>query len=387
MTRLSGLMRRLRDVAAGAAASLSAAEPTRLRTLDRVRPRPTTGGRSAQVDGLRGLAALLVFFHHTLQVPAGGYLGVDLFFVLSGYLITSLLLADIGRHGMPRFARFYLRRAVRLLPAFLCAVGLYLAIRFCFAPEAPPVGPRRLFQLLFLADLFAIGHHPVPFLQHVWSLAVEWQFYFVWPFVLALLMRFGLQRMGVAAVALVGIAGIWALRYRFGVDARVDGLLFGAAMAAIVSHAWVHRMGQYPRAIAAVFWAATGCFLVITFAFDYSTQWMAQWGFFVVPLLGVLMLGGAILAHTAAQRLAFANPVIVHFGRISYGLYLYHYPIAAAMYVHGYSPLKMTVVGILVAIPLAECSWRYLEAPLLQRMAREQNRPLVADSHATSAVV
>ncbi len=322
-----------------------------------------TGHRLPELDGLRGLAGLLVLFHHTLQVPTGGFLGVDLFFVLSGFLISSLLLTEITRRGVPRFGHFYRRRATRLLPAFCCMILLYLGLRFCFGPQVPWIGPRQALAVLLLSDI----HVVTPYLGHAWSLSVEWQFYFVWPFVMTAMARAGLNRSGIASVALLGVLALWVLEYWCAISLRVDGLLLGSALPAAIGRPWFRRTAACHRnVVEASFWLAFVGFLALSFLASYPAPWMGRWVYSLAAILGALIVGTLLLSHAPLTRRSLGNPVMVHFGRISYGLYLYHFPIAAFMFVRHFSPLAMMVVGVTVSVALADCSWRYLEAPLLR---------------------
>src|SRR4051794_6458015 len=174
--------------------------------------------RVAALDGLRGLAVLLVFFHHTLQLPTRGYLGVDLFFTLSGFLITSILLRELDEDGRLHVLRFFARRAQRLVPAFLLMAALYSAVRYNFAPGLPALAPFDLVRLLFLSDISV----PTAFLGHTWSLAVEWQFYLAWPFALMALAGLAVRRGSFVGLCLCGVGVVWTVRFWLGMDLRID---------------------------------------------------------------------------------------------------------------------------------------------------------------------
>ena len=157
------------------------------------------------LDGLRALAVVAVLLYHgDVKWMPGGFLGVDVFFVISGYLITSLLLGDWREHNKIRFARFYLRRARRLLPALFLMMGVVALYALLFLPDT--VGELRgqsVAALLYVENWYLIFHDVSYFvavgrpglLNHVWSLAVEEQFYLLWPIIFAfLLARWGRQR-------------------------------------------------------------------------------------------------------------------------------------------------------------------------------------------------
>ena len=329
-----------------------------------LRPRLSVG-RVSGLDGLRGLAGLLVLFHHTLQVPTGGFLGVDIFFVLSGFLISSLILDEIGRNGSLDFKRFYWRRVVRLIPAFICMVLLYQALRVSVMPGLTWVGPRRAAEILFLSNWTTV----TPYLGHSWSLSIEWQFYCVWPTVIALAMRYGFGTRGVAAIAVLGVCCLWAATVFSGMNvARGCGLFLGSALAALAGEAWFRNVQRCltPKIGSFLMGLALALLLTLCFWASYKSPWMGQWVYASVAILTLIIVFLLSGGGSALGRGLLGNRVMVHFGRISYGLYLYHFPIAAVMYSHHLSPLAMLLAGLFVAVPLADCSWRYLEQPLLR---------------------
>ena len=177
------------------------------------------------LDGLRGLAVLVVFaLHMTPSLAAGGIIGVDVFFVLSGFLITALLVQEVDRTGSIHFGHFYLRRGLRLLPALvvmLLVYGVYSAI--VVGGEHASYTRKAIVSILCYYHNWRVSTHPDPRgLLHCWSLSVEEQFYFLWPLALAGLLRLRLRRgtiMGLVALAIVASAGWRAWSYG---DCRLD---------------------------------------------------------------------------------------------------------------------------------------------------------------------
>jgi peptidoglycan/LPS O-acetylase OafA/YrhL len=319
--------------------------------------------RLKSLDGLRGLAALMVFFHHTLQSPLGGYLGVDLFFVLSGFLISSILIREMQAKAVPDLLRFYSRRAQRLLPAFVLMILLYLCIRFCFGLSEPDVGLRGVFDVLMLSDVRVI----VPYLAHCWSLSVEWQFYFAWPGLLTLLVinRIGLSHVAMLAVGAVVV--VWIVRLFFHIDIRIDGLLLGSALALISPNVRLPTGRAVQLTAQGILALALLAIVTLMFVSDYAGTHVPTWlGYAGMPLLGVLVLFLITQSSGAISKTVLENSVLVYFGKISYGFYLYHFPVAALMYVHGYSPLSSVIAGLIVCVPLSDFSWRYVELPILR---------------------
>jgi peptidoglycan/LPS O-acetylase OafA/YrhL len=328
-----------------------------------------TGYRPA-LDGVRGLAILLVVVDHIGQTPAWhvGHYGVTLFFALSGYLITGLLLDESGRSGgSVSLTRFYLRRAARLLPALLVVVVvcdlLFWALGQTGALKA------SVAALAYLANYVTILHGD--YLRgygQTWSLAVEEHFYAVWPLALVVLLRRqGLHRalrwtLGACLAALAWRAvlltfddwsGQW-LAINHGTLARADALLYGCAAALAV------RCGWRPRAWMA--WASAALVGALTVA-DLPDDVGATAGQALLAVAGAVLV--VCLDHTRTPlRSALSFKPLVAIGAISYGLYLWHYPLLELAHELGYSGVGVRLVaGGLLATALAALSYRWLERP------------------------
>jgi peptidoglycan/LPS O-acetylase OafA/YrhL len=205
-------------------------------------------GYRPELDGLRGIAIILVLLVHTFNWPKGAFVGVDIFFALSGFLITTLLLAEWDRHGSISLRHFYLRRYYRLFPALAVLIVVYVAYSIAFA-EAD-VGMRMrgaVFGITYTTN-WALAFH-LPFLNtetgYLWTLAVEEQFYLVWPAVLIVLLRRGLRLKGITwlLVGIIVALVVWRnlllfssvdpRRIYFGTDTRFDELLIGCLTATL----------------------------------------------------------------------------------------------------------------------------------------------------------
>ena len=282
-----------------------------------------------QLDGLRAVAILLVVaFHAGIPGFSGGFLGVDLFFVLSGFLITSLLLTEYDRAGQLDVYRFFARRSLRLYPALILLVFLYLLV----APFAWPSYDYHLrdgvVSLLYLSDYgyaFEIPH----ILRHTWSLAVEFHFYLLWPFLLGfLLRRFSLGGVLFAVVLLyVAVLAVrvlsihafnasWIEVYaRF--DTRVGGLLCGAALALFLV--------LWPRcSLSPLYMFVPVCVLSgLVWSVPWGELFFFDFGLAVAEVSAVFLLWGVLSGYASFLEGRFW----VWLGKLSYGVYLFHYPV------------------------------------------------------------
>ena len=296
------------------------------------------------LDGLRGVAILLVMACHAGWLR-GGYLGVDLFFVLSGFLITSLLFEEHGRTGSIHLGRFWARRLLRLYPPLLIVVSATWIFARVIEPSfASTISGRQVSAILFYyANIpLAFGLFGIGSLQHCWSLAIEEHFYILWPPVCALLLRRSVRPRTVL-LALVSTAlaiAMWRLwlvdqgvgfaRVYFATDTRTDGLLIGCALG-VAAH-----LGRLPggRKAATAFWFGLVAFAAMVVAgsaapYSETTLTMGRGGFLVAALGAASMLPLLAAAQSGGSRVerVFTSRPLVWTGKISYGLYLVHLPV------------------------------------------------------------
>jgi peptidoglycan/LPS O-acetylase OafA/YrhL len=361
--------------------------------------RPVPGDRivlphEPALDGLRGLAvAAVVLFH--LERLDGGFLGVDLFFVLSGYLITSLLVTEHRGRGRIDLGRFWARRARRLLPALLLLIVGVGALIVRFTPESgrPAVRGDVLSTLGYVANwnrvldtvsYWDMFNHRSP-LDHTWSLAIEEQFYLVWPLVVLGLLGWWRRRGGadphrrLGAVALAGAGASLVLlavtyspwdtnRAYFGTDTRLGPTLLGAALAVFLADR-PHRLGAPSRGLelaglAAVAWMAWSVLTV-----DGVTSWYYRGGlaaFALASVVVILVVTGGSPARRLS-RLVSWRP-LRGLGLISYGVYLWHWPVivyvtADRAKVDGLA-LDVLRVVLTVGIGIAAASYVLVEHPI-----------------------
>jgi peptidoglycan/LPS O-acetylase OafA/YrhL len=317
--------------------------------------RDSSIGYRPALDGIRAVAVLAVIAYHLGYVRVrGGFLGVDVFFVLSGYLITSLLLSEHARTGAIDLVAFWYRRARRLLPALflmLIVVSIWIGI----SSPAFELEMRRediLWTLFYGAnwhyiatgqDYFAQFASASP-LRHTWSLAIEEQFYLAWPLIVGIALWLGRRRPAVVgAICVAGIAlsvaAMAALydagdpsRAYYGTDTRMHELLVGALLAVLLhSCAGKRAMVLAARAAPAVAVAA-GLGLVVVFARLSDTDALYYRGVSLLVALGAaaLVWSVEVAPRSIAARALSLRPV-AWVGRISYGLYLWHWPVILAV--------------------------------------------------------
>ena len=337
------------------------------------------------LDGLRGVAILLVILSHA-HAPLfdGAFYGVDMFFVLSGYLITTLLLQELQQSGRLDYWRFYRRRLWRLMPALLLLLLAYCIFAPMLWPELKDVYADALVSLLYLAD-YGIAFFDSPgTLLHMWSLSVEEHFYLVWPPLLVLLARMappGRLWRTIAALLLLAWAWrvLWVLLgqqfyeifFRF--DTRATGLLAGSLLAALLREqpAWFQALRQR---LTHFMWLVLAVPLLMAQAWDDMNAML--WGMTVVECVTVVLLLALLQHHGAVYEMLSAR-VLVVLGRLSYGIYLWHYPVVR--YLRADLPWPAVVVlGLAISTALAALSYYTVERWALRRRdarPKDQNRP------------
>jgi peptidoglycan/LPS O-acetylase OafA/YrhL len=351
-----------------------------------VKTRAAALGYRPELDGLRALAvAAVMLFHANVSWAKGGFLGVDVFFVLSGFLITRLLLEEREASDHVALGRFYLRRILRLFPALVVvslACALYAsiwlphdqAVRTWHAVFATATYHMNWVQALHTQPLFGL-------LDHAWSLSIEEQFYVIWPLVLIVAHRAGGVR-GVGLVALAGAAasallrvvflhnGVPVRRIYFGLDTHADGLLLGCGLAALtllwpaMTHALSGRVTRWagPAALAVVGVAAATVSL--------SSRALYQWGYLVFVAVTALLVAD-LYSRGLTSGLLRRQPLVA-IGRISYGLYLWHWPVYLVLNggrIHwAFVPLTLLRLG--VSGLMAVLSFRLVEQPFLRLKSR-----------------
>ncbi|MGH8224314.1 MAG: acyltransferase family protein [Woeseiaceae bacterium] len=345
--------------------------------------------RIPALDGLRGVAVVLVIIGHYIHWIALGSLGVAIFYVLSGFLITGLLVAEHDQRGTISLRAFYARRTLRIMPAaYVFLAVAWLVLRG--TPDNPPVG-AWLASLFYYADYWVAVHvQRANQIGHTWSLAIEEQFYLIWPLLLLSMLKGGVRSFrGVRTFLVVLILLVWVWRLvltyvlgvhphylQFAFDTRADYLAVGCLLALSRGTGPFRTVTESARSYPAFALGTAFALALLTFTLSSTRSYALSYPVEVV-LIGLLMtqLMGATtsplwrwLDHPAARWL----------GALSYSLYLYH---MLARYAAGHlvaGPTRQGLLAVLLALPLAMLSYYGVERPALRWRARRFPAPQAA---------
>jgi peptidoglycan/LPS O-acetylase OafA/YrhL len=354
-------------------------------------------GYRPALDGVRGVAIAAVVGFHAFGWPNAGYLGVDLFFVLSGFLITTLLLEERAERGRVSLVAFYRRRALRLLPGLFAMLAVVVPVAVAAAWTDGDHG--RLDRTLVVAGaglgyatnfLLAGAGNKVPALGHLWSLATEEQFYLLWPPLLLLVLRarrrpaltvLGLT-LGLVVLRQVELvrSGVPGHRLDFAPDTRGSSIVIGCLAAVAVQSGAVRaaltRLRGWPFLL-------VGVLLVL----DQGRR-LYEGPLVIFGLAAAVVVVRALEPGTIEHRLLSLRP-LVGLGRVSYSLYLWHAPVLVALGVivagspGSGGPLRQ-VGGVALSVAAAVLSYRFVEQPFLRRKRRLEQRRVAAQPAAAA---
>lgn len=344
------------------------------------------------LDGIRAIAVIMVLAYHLkLALFKSGFLGVTVFFVLSGYLITGILISEVEEEGTIDLKNFWLRRIRRLVPAVMsmavviifvsAVVNRIIFTKGCKDFLASVLGFNNWWQIFNKVSYFEAAGVPSPF-THCWSLAIETQFYLIYPLILLGIYKLaksrgegrakrGLLFAGVTLLlALISVILMIVLfdpqqdasRVYYGTDTRAFSLLFGALLAIL----WEYRM--VPRKLSASANMVLGSvsfavLLVMTIAINGSSNFWYRGGQFVGTILTVLVIYTVSGRKTWLSRFL-SNPVLKWIGDRSYSIYLWHYPIILLISKGIKASWWITLIEIVLSVVLAELSYRFIETPI-----------------------
>jgi peptidoglycan/LPS O-acetylase OafA/YrhL len=353
------------------------------------------------LDGLRGIAVLAVIIYHAdVSMLVGGFLGVDVFFVLSGFLITALLIDELTKTNTVDRARFYMRRIRRLMPALFLVLFFSVLVSGLFVLDAAYHVRRDLpwaitfvlnWSYLFFEQSYFVNISRPPLLQHLWSLSVEEQFYVVWPILLVALYKVKIGNIAprvkifTASIVLALASTAWMVhlsvsngfpipndpsRVYFGTDTHAMGLLIGCAAAAL----WrPDRLNERLTPDRAAAMNGLGILSIAGLAYFFLyvselNEFLYRGGFLVLSILTAILV--VVAAHPGLKfgsRLG--NPLLKWFGDRSYGIYLWHWPIFVLMRsgidIQWPEPVAF-VAKIAIVLVIADLSYRFVEMPIRQ---------------------
>ncbi|HVT75693.1 MAG TPA: acyltransferase [Acidimicrobiales bacterium] len=355
---------------------------------------PFTLGRRTALDGIRGLAVAAVVALHAGIGVKGGYLGVQIFFVLSGFVITAVLLEEARETGGISLRQFYLRRVLRLLPALVAVLAFVAAYSLLFPGHAPrhQVARAEAGALFYVVNWVYIHVGSKPYLLvHTWSLSIEEQFYLLWPpIVVALALRGGRYRR-LAQVALVGVAASTAVRWvliahgarldrvYLGTDTRVDALLMGCAVAIACYAGWMPRR----RATLAALRIASfvGAAVVIAACLWWGRPGVLHYhglGLSFIALCTAAIIAAVVVMPAGVMPRVLSWSPLTELGKISYGLYLWHLPLFVMFrnaFPHTTNWIAVPLMTV-IAVGVSLVSYHYIEEPFLRMKERLRPAPV-----------
>jgi len=326
------------------------------------------------LDGLRAVAVFTVIVYHSGIGAVPGDLGVSAFFVLSGFLITWLLLQEHAAAGTVSLRRFYMRRVLRIFPAYYAFLAVSFAIdQFRGQPWGTSLG---LSSLLYAVNYYnAFNGHPTTSISHAWSLGIEEQFYLLWPALLLVLLRGGTRRAARTLAVVIAVVMLWrtALYAVFHVgsayvynafDTRFDNLAVGCLLALTANApafdrgaAWLSRSPLAPLATLV---------LLVASRTAIGPTWHYTVGFTVDAVLVAAFIVQMLRLYRTRLWAWLETPVVRYVGTISYPLYLWHaWGLGAGHHIHAAGPVGQFAAGVLACIALASASYFIIERPFL----------------------
>lgn len=364
----------------------------------------------AGIDGLRATAVLMVFAYHLgLPFAKGGLLGVTVFFVISGFLITRILLAEIENTHTVTLKKFWLRRMKRLFPAVFAMITVLIFVsavfnrvlftKACLALPSAIFGYNNWWQIFHHMSYFENVGVPSP-LTHFWSLAIETQFYLLYPLMLFLFAKLKnwkkISAWTTILTAMISIAVMWILfdlsgndpgRVYYGTDTRAFSLLFGAFLAfiekrgrTIKNHIWGDAIGTA---------AFTGLFYMMS-AIDGNSSFWYKGGHVIVSICTVLVIFSFFDTESILSR-KLSAPLLKWIGERSYGIYLWHYPVLLLLSKGRKSPWWVYITVILLTGLLSALSYRFIETPVRHGAIENsieiiKNQPKTRESYRKQAI-
>lgn len=327
-----------------------------------------------QLDGLRGIAILIVlFFHAKFPFFSGGYIGVDIFFVLSGFLITSLLIQEFIKNGTIDFKKFYIRRFKRLFPALFFFILIYSILSyFILNKSLNLIFLESTIALTYTSNLFqAFQIHDLTLINHTWSLSIEEQFYLLWPILLFILLkfRFKINNIFVSIILISIFVFLWRnyliivesppfIRLYTGFDTRLDSLMLGCAMSIFINYFKKDILNNI--ILNCILITCISYFIYIISQMSWLDIRMFTLHFYLVSISSSLFIYCILISKNKIVSTIIKNKYLVEIGKISYGLYLWHYPIFRILR-QEHSPIFVLLVGGIISVLIALISYHFVE--------------------------
>ena len=341
----------------------------------------------AGLDALRGIAVILVFlFHAKVESFDGAFIGVDIFFVLSGFLITLLILQEHQIKGSISLKKFYIRRALRLLPGLVFLLMVFLAfVNFRFHDPATKLRQAEdaLIALFYAANWTRAFDLDRPdLLGHTWSLSAEEQFYVIWPLFMLFLLRM------TAFVRSTGIAGLFFLSWGWrlillsqgaswnrlynGLDCRADMLLAGCLLASLWHAGYLDFFARSRFFLRTIVVLASICLAIMSSFADWQKSALYLWQYPLLALATAIIILEIVASPDAAFSRLLNRRWLVWPGKISYGIYLWHYPVIVLLEQEAIIQNRnvQVLTAALVSLFFATFSWYAVERPFLRLKSR-----------------
>jgi len=345
--------------------------------------KPRLGYRPA-LDGIRGIAIVAVMLTHAgLVTNLAGFIGVDVFFVLSGFLITALLVGEWDEFNRISLTQFYWRRALRLLPALLLMLACIAAFEWLTDTRRSALltSGGALLALSYVSNWTdTLGYYQGQIFGHTWTLSIEEQFYLLWPLVIILLLRRASSRQStirfiflaafLAMVCRLALLYIGETEYRIsrGTDTRADALLMGSvvgmmfASGLLPNRAWVKKL----LGVLGLLVFVVVALIFLGFYQRFPGQFKINFIYGAVSFVTAILILHLVGSEAGRLNWILSRPWLVYVGKISYGLYLWHYPIFRLTQLKEFPRATELAIEMSLTLLMTLVSFHLLERPLLR---------------------